>query len=385
MKKSSINFKFIIRRFLVKSLVDDAIPAYAGQICYFMIMSAIPFVILFGTFLRLTPLSGNLIISAVENLLPGELSNNIVSAIDSFFDKPVVIGLISAILAFWAASKGIHCMVNALNKINDLVETRNWFIVRFKSMFFVLLFIVLAILMLMLIMYSGTLGDIIYRTTGDSPLYHFYNGIIHARFWIIFVVLVIFFTIMYRFFPNRTGNATFWYQLPGAVFSALAWYVFTVFYAIFVNYLNGMAIYGTLASLIAVMFWFYIVISIFLFCGEINFLFEREYGMLYNILRKSRFFDWIYRRSGRVSKYMDKVRFFDADPEVEAERTSLMKTINSEEIFDTASLKPDAVNARLNAETEADKAAVGDNLRDKRDLLSKKIAADCNITKIGED
>ena len=391
MKKRSINFKFIIRRFLVKSLVDDAVPAYAGQICYFMIMSAIPFAILLGSFLRLTPLSSNILVSAIQSLLPGELSEDIVKIIDSFFDKPVAIVSVSAILAFWAASKGIHCMVNALNKINDLVETRNWFIVRLKSMFFVLLFIVLTILMLFLVMYSGALGDIIHNTYGDGPLYHFYNGIVNARFWIIFLILVIFFTIMYRFFPNRTGNASFWYQLPGAVFSALAWYVFTVFYAIFVNYLNGLEIYGTLASLIAVMFWFYICISIFLFCGEINFLFEREYRMLYDVMRRSRFFDWIYRRSGRIAKWMDKIRFFDADPEIEEERTSLKKVINSEEIFNTASLMTDAVNERLKEEAgenggeapakleEMPKKAAAQHdaqdikIKDRRDLLSKKL------------
>ena len=98
------------------------------------------------------------------------------------------------------------------------------------------------------------------------------NLLIEGRLVIMFFFLIIVFTFIYRFLPNR--NATFRSQLVGAVGCAIAWYFFTFGMSFVLNLVDGFSLYGSLATIVMVMFWLYICMSIFLICGEINNAFE---------------------------------------------------------------------------------------------------------------
>ena len=69
-------------------------------------------------------------------------------------------------------------------------------------------------------------------------------------------------------------DATFRSQLVGAVGCAVAWYFFTFGMSFVLNLVDGFSLYGSLATIVMVMFWLYICMSIFLVCGEINNAFE---------------------------------------------------------------------------------------------------------------
>ena len=68
--------------------------------------------------------------------------------------------------------------------------------------------------------------------------------------------------------PNR--KASFKSQLPGAILSAVSWYVFSFGLSIYVEYFNGFSTYGSLATIVLVMLWLYFCMYILLLGGEVN-------------------------------------------------------------------------------------------------------------------
>ncbi len=63
-------------------------------------------------------------------------------------------------------------------------------------------------------------------------------------------------------------------------------------------------------------------------------MFEQEFSMAYDMLRKRKLFDKIYKNSDKMAGWMDKLRFFDVKPKDEDDnmRANLTKTITEEDI-----------------------------------------------------
>ena len=96
--------------------------------------------------------------------------------------------------------------------------------------------------------------------------------ILKMRMVVIFIMLIAVFCFIYKFLPNR--KATFRSQLIGAVGCAAAWYVFSFGLSIYVNFFQGFSLYGSLTTLLLIMFWLSICMYIFMVCGEVNSRFE---------------------------------------------------------------------------------------------------------------
>lgn len=65
-----MDYKHLISFFLQK-LKKDNIGAYAAQAALFIIMSAIPFLLVFLSLLRFTPVSESTVLSVIQMILPG--------------------------------------------------------------------------------------------------------------------------------------------------------------------------------------------------------------------------------------------------------------------------------------------------------------------------
>ena len=115
----------IIKKFLDKSYKRDCVSAYAAQIAYFLIMSVMPFIMLLSALLRYTSVTEDTILYLIEQMTPSVVSGFLITVVDLVFKQPIGLISITAVLAVWSSSKGVHCIVNSLNKINELKETRN--------------------------------------------------------------------------------------------------------------------------------------------------------------------------------------------------------------------------------------------------------------------
>ena len=79
---------------------------------------------------------------------------------------------------------------------------------------------------------------------------------------------------LYRLAPNIEEQKLRW-LLPGSVFAAIVWMVASVLFKLYVRHISDFGLlYGSLGTLIILMFWFYLSGVVILAGGEINAILE---------------------------------------------------------------------------------------------------------------
>ncbi len=82
-------------------------------------------------------------------------------------------------------------------------------------------------------------------------------------------MLILFFWVIYVFLPNKKRRAK--YQLPGAVFAAAAWMIFSGIFSVYVDkYNNYSSFYGTMTTIALIMVWLYGCMYVLFIGGIIN-------------------------------------------------------------------------------------------------------------------
>lgn len=257
-------------KFVLDKIKRDNIGAYAAQAALFIIMSAIPFLLVLIYLIRFTPVKESMILSGIEMIIPGYVSPWIVSVVDEVYTNSGAVLAVAIVFAVYSSAKALQSLRYGLNIVYDIEETRNWFVLRFRAMLETFMLVVAIVLLMVLLVFGKKIQNML---TAYAPIVSvIMEGILKMRMVILFFVLIVFFTFIYKVLPNR--KATFRSQLVGAVGCSAAWYVFSFGLSVYINYFNGFSLYGSLTTIVLLMFWLYISMYIFLVCGEINNVFE---------------------------------------------------------------------------------------------------------------
>ncbi len=242
------------------------IGAYAGQAALFLIMSLIPFLLVLISLIRFTPITESLILTGIELISPDYSSYAVITIVDEVYHNTGGILLISLVFAIYSAAKTIQSLRYALNKVYEIEENRNWFLLRVRAMFETLVLILAILLLIVLLMFGKSIQNVfeIYVPLAAAVT----AKILKMRLLILFLVLTALFLVIYTVIPNRKARLRT--QMAGSVSCAAAWYVFSFGVSIYINYFNGFSFYGSLTSLVLIMFWLYFAMYIFLVCGAVN-------------------------------------------------------------------------------------------------------------------
>lgn len=257
-------------RFFWKKCKDDNIGAFAAQSAFFILLSAIPFLMVFSSLLKYTPITESVIMSIVNHTMPDYIAPFCVSIINEVYNKSVGIVSVAAVAALWSAAKGVQYLANGLNEVNHLKESRNWFVLRFWAIIDTIAFVLAIIVTLLLLVFGTSLQELIVKYV--PVMVHVTNTIIRLRSLIMLAVLIVFFMVLFKILPNR--KAALILQFPGAVLCALAWYGVSFGLSVYVQYFNGFSMYGSLTTLVLIMLWLYFCMYILMVCAEINVVFE---------------------------------------------------------------------------------------------------------------
>ncbi|MGI6006470.1 MAG: YihY/virulence factor BrkB family protein [Ruminococcus sp.] len=269
------NFLKIVNGFIDRSNRDH-ISAYAAQSAYFILLSFIPFILLLMTSVRYTPLTQNMVLEAVVRVVPEEFQSFVKQIILEVYSKSLAVVPLTAIITLWTAGKGLQGLTNGLNSVYQVYETRNYFAARIRSAVYTLIFILIIIATLILLVFGNSIQHALVEHV--PFISNVTRSILQMRTVLSLVVLSCVFLMMYKFLPNR--KASMKSQLPGAVISAVAWSVFSLFFSIYLEYFKVTNMYGSLTTLIMIMLWMYFCMFIFLLGAEVNAYFEDKFRML---------------------------------------------------------------------------------------------------------
>lgn len=252
----------------VRGVREMHIPLHAGYTGFFIVLSVFPALLLLLSVLRYTGLEVENLVALIADFLPEALLDSVEELIYSTYlnANGAVVGL-SAVTALWSASRGIYGLLRGLNAVYGAAENRGYFYTRLLSVVYTFAFFLVMLLTLILHVFGSTLIKML--TMVDNWFLIFLTDLIDLRFFLLLTLQSLIFTLMFMALPNRRNG--FWESLPGGVFSALGWLVFSDIYSIYVeNFSHYANIYGSVYAVALSMLWLYCCLSILFYGGVLN-------------------------------------------------------------------------------------------------------------------
>ena len=254
------------------------IASYASSTAFFLIVSSIPLLLVLCSFIPYTNLTESDLIKAVVDTTPDFANDILIRLVKETYEQSTAILSFSAIVALWAASLAMLALIRGLNCIYDVDERRNYFYLRFIAALYTIAFLFIVLTMLVLTVFGTQLEELVIKTY--PPLGYVISFLVHFRFILVIGVAVLMFALIYTYVPS--AKMRFIYQLPGAIFSAVVWYIFSFIFSVYVNESGNYTLYGSLATPVVMMFWLYFCIYIFFIGAFINRFFHPAVKVLYD-------------------------------------------------------------------------------------------------------
>ena len=250
-----------------------ALSAFAGQAAFFMMLSFFPFFMFLLSLLKYTPFSENTLLELTSPFVPASFRDYLGNIINDIYNiQTNAILPATIIIAIWLGSKAFLSLIQGLNSVYSLNESRNYIIIRLYSFFYTIIFAVLIIVMLTVIVFGNRLYYYIRQhfPFTEKPL----ASIINMRAILSFIVLFLFFWLLYVILPNR--KTKFSKQYPGAIVASFGWLAFSYVYSYYVdNISNYSKFYGTMTTVALLMLWLYACMYILFLGGLLNHILEK--------------------------------------------------------------------------------------------------------------
>lgn len=247
------NIKKYIKR-LYKVIRKNEMRILPGQIAYFIVLSIIPLVSLIGYIASLFSIDVDYVVDAINGSLPKQIIEIILPA---FSNTSLVTG-ISFIVVFFIASNGTSSIIVASNILFKLEDT-GYIRRRIKAFLMLLILVTLFLFMLIVLAFGDNLIEIAFKLIFTSSVPKaVYEMFLFAKWLvgllIVFILVKMIFTIAPDSpIPSKNMN-------KGALFTTLAWLLITSIYSIYVtNFADYSLFYGSLANIVILMIWIYIL------------------------------------------------------------------------------------------------------------------------------
>lgn len=255
---------------------DDRLLATAAGVVFFGLLAVFPAVTAlvssYGLFADPATIGSNL--QTLAPMLPEGSFQIVQDQIARVLAKgPAALGgtfLFGLALALWSANAGVKAIIDALNVVHEVRESRSFIRLNLLS----LALTAGGIAALLLMVAAVVAFPLAFDHLGLGPEGGFILGL--SRWPLLFVVLLVALSVLYRFGPDRPTARWEWMEagtLAAAALwiagsAALSWYLS--------NFGNYNATYGSLGAAIGLMMWMWMSATIVLFGAELNSEIERQ-------------------------------------------------------------------------------------------------------------
>ena len=237
-------------RYYAKQFGSYHISTYAASASFFIITAIFPFLMLILSVISYTSFDTKEFLDMVASLLPVSFQGLFYTVSEDILTTSVTALSVSLVVTLWTAAKSMLGLLDGLNAIADVNDTRNFVFKRIICIGY------------MLILIAGLLFNLGLRVFGQhilSLLQHnvprlarIFAALMEMRGLTLYLIMALVFVLIYTFFPNK--KMRFYMQTPGALFTSLAWLLFSEAFSIYVNNFSTFStLYGSLGVLILVM------------------------------------------------------------------------------------------------------------------------------------
>ena len=241
-----------------------------ANLAYFFFISIIPVVtvIIYGA------TSFSLSFDTVMNFLKETISPSILKILLPILENNSITGssILIVIIAFLVASNGAHSIIIASNTVFN-IKNKNYFYRILKACFITLILIVLFLFLLLVPMFGQSILKLFSYIGFDNQITYAFNILYPVlKYPVSILIVFLLVKMIYTIAPNDKIESR--YVNRGALFTTIGWILITEVYAV---YINGIALktynlyYGSLASIVMLLLWFYLIAYIFVIGLVLNY------------------------------------------------------------------------------------------------------------------
>ena len=252
----------------IKKFEEHRVSVHAAQVAFFILVSFFPFMMFLITLLRYTPLSEDIILNALNEVIPGGLESIVTDWLhETFRSASGTVLSLTVISTLWAGSKGFYGIARELDEIYEVPKQKNIFLRRLLSLLYTVIFTIMIILSLIVLVYGNRIVTLIQTHIPAMSRLTMLTFLLRSA--VAFILFVGYFLFLYRFVPER--KSTFRQEIPGAILSAFLWLIFSYLYSLYVDYRRAFSsIYGSLTNIVLLMLWMYLCINIIFLGAMLN-------------------------------------------------------------------------------------------------------------------
>lgn len=248
------------------------ISTFASSAAFFLFVSMIPMLALLCAMIPFTGITKSDLMIFMTELTPDAMDAVMISMVEAVYGSSAGIASIAALTLLWSSGKGMMALIRGFNEINDVVESRGYIALRILASFYTALLLLVTVLTLIVMVFGNVVIYILCRTL--PGLEEIYSLLMNLRLFFTLAVMIVIFSLMYACIPDKKMNIPD--QLPGAVFTAVVWNLFSWGFSVYVETMGGFSLYGNLSAIVMLMLWLYMCIYIMMAGACLNRMHDRR-------------------------------------------------------------------------------------------------------------
>ncbi len=242
----------------------------AAELAFYFFLGLFPALIFVTALIGQLPLQGVMpeLMAYLRNFLPEDaltLVDGLIAEVKKGSSGSIL--SLSLLGALWASSSGLVAIMNTLNAVYDVEESRPFWKARLLAIVMTIGLALFTIVSVTVILYGETFSHWLAELLGFGWLFATFWSVLQ---WVLAVSLMLLAVgIVYYLAPNIEQE---WlWVTPGSVVAVALWLAGSLGFKLYVdNFGNYNVAYGSLGGVVIVMLWFYVSSVVLLIGGEIN-------------------------------------------------------------------------------------------------------------------
>ncbi len=239
----------------IKQYRDPYYQGIAAQLAFFFMLSIVPTMIVLSQMLGILDISLDFLQDWIKQYVDSEMASALLYLVD--YKSVATTNFFLILMAIWAASRIHFSLMRVTNyTYSDGTDSGHFWRERARSLLTLVITLLAMTSMIIALMYGETifhaLLGLLFDSTALNKVFEMFKWPMAAAIYFLMV------SLNYYLLPRVKKK----YReiLPGSIFSSVGMMLVTIFYSVYASHaVNYDLIYGSLASIVALMFWLYFI------------------------------------------------------------------------------------------------------------------------------
>lgn len=245
--------------------IQDRVDSCAAHSSFFLLISFLPYLGLIFMFLRNLQFSDGVeVLESAFSYLPENVGRFIQGVLPTIPLDSSGLVPVTVIAALWASSGGMVTIIKGLEQIYGVKKRRGYLLNRLVATGYVVVLAVIILLTAVLLVFGGSLFNTLEQWLSPGLV----SALKQLKGLLGFLLLWGYFILAFTFLPRRRVKLK--YNIIGAAVAAVGWVIFSFLFSLFVENFSNFTLYGSLGTLVALMYWLFFCMVIMFMGAEVS-------------------------------------------------------------------------------------------------------------------